>query len=511
RHQETFSARGHAAFKGVDLTPVLPAAEAFGIDLHHGLVDGAAWLEWRGGRGLEVRAELALPQLDLAGFNASLAPATDIKTRFLLRAGNGRYEVWIPQLSGAWGGRPFDLQSIALSSGDAPDTPRPALPMLELAPLRGALIAGDALPAQLRESVATLEPSGTLRNLWRPLPARAGWGEQLRLRAELEHIAVRPWHNAPAVTGGAGYIDGGLKGGTVDLISDDFAMEFPHVYHQPLRFDHVRGRIGWRHEGDRVLVDSGAIPVSGEAGRATAQFALDLPTSGKGRPLMTLMVGLRDSAARYHERFVPYTLSPTLVDWLRRSVRGGDLPIGGFIYRGSLRSGEHDERTVQLFLAVRNGELAYQPEWPPLHHLNAAVWIDDGGARVEAPSARIFDRIVLRDIDVELQPRPGVDWLSVRGDADASDDDVLRLLRESPLQQYLGGAVDHWRWRGGVAAQLDLGFPLGQPADEGQGSSAGSQLRVDSQLGPGTLTLADQRIVLTQVRGSLNYSSDGGL
>src|SRR5690606_6997710 len=118
RHQETFSARGHAAFKGVDLTPVLPAAEAFGIDLHHGLVDGAAWLEWRGGRGLEVRAELALPQLDLAGFNASLAPATDIKTRFLLRAGNGRYEVWIPQLSGACragaaAARPGRLQCLA--------------------------------------------------------------------------------------------------------------------------------------------------------------------------------------------------------------------------------------------------------------------------------------------------------------------------------------------------------------------------------------------------------------
>jgi uncharacterized protein YhdP len=505
RDSDSFTARGHVALRGIDLAPVLPAAQAFGVVLQHGAIDGEFWLDWRAHGAVEVRGKATLPQLDLAGFSAlELAPITAVKTEFLLRLSADRRELWLPQLKGTWGGVALDFHQLAFANSSAhPDIYQLAIPELQLAPLRDTLLASSELPAHLREILATLEPRGALRNVRIDVPLHAEQRAQLRLRAQLDQLALRPWQGAPGVEGAGGYLDAGLQAGAIDLSSDALAMEFPHVYHEPLRFDRVRGRIGWQLAGDHVLVTSGPIPVQGEAGRATAQFALDLPTHHGGRPLMTLMVGLRDSAARFRDRFIPYTLQPTLLDWLQRSVRGGNLPLGGFIYRGSLLSGEHAERSVQLFLDVRDGELAYQPDWPPLHQLRAAVWIDDGDLLVQAPSARLFDHIAVEDVVVELQHPASGSWLTVRGDAVGEGDDVLRLLHESPLHQRVGSALDAWHWRGQVRSQLDLGIPLG--------GERATELRVDSELGPGTLTLTDQRIVVTDVRGALDYTSANGL
>jgi uncharacterized protein YhdP len=55
---EQFSGRGYGEFRSVDLTPVLPIAKAFGVNLEHGRVDGAAWFKWQGD-AMEVRGVAA--------------------------------------------------------------------------------------------------------------------------------------------------------------------------------------------------------------------------------------------------------------------------------------------------------------------------------------------------------------------------------------------------------------------------------------------------------------------
>jgi uncharacterized protein (TIGR02099 family) len=505
RHAGSFAARGYTALRGVDLAPLLPAARGFGVLLQHGFIDGETWFDWRSSGRLEMRGRVALPQLDIAGFAAeALPPITALNTEFLLRSEGEQRQLWVPQLSATWSGVKLDLQQLLFSaSGANPDLYQLAMPAVELAPLRDALLAGSVLSDHARGIVAALEPRGTLRNVRLDLPLGQEPHAQLRLRAQLEQIALRAWEDAPGVGGAGGYVDAHLHDGVLDLSSDAFAIEFPHVYHEPLHFDRVRGQIGWRTEDDRVLVNSGPIAVQSDAGEATAQTALDLPLHAGGRPLMTLLVGLRNSAAQYHNRFVPYTLPPDLLAWLQRAVRSGNIPLGGFLYRGSLRSHESAERSVQLFLDVRDGELAYQPDWPPLHDLEAGVWLDDDDLLVRAPSARMFDTIEASDVFVELRHPPSGSWLTVRGAATGSGADVLRLLHESPLHKQVGTTLDTWRWHGRARAQLDLGIPIG--------GTRPAELRVDSELSPGTLTMTGLRIALTDLRGPLNYSSAGGL
>jgi len=502
-----FSARGYMAFAGVDVTPVLPVAKAFGFDLQHGRIDGSAWLDWQPNGTIELRGKVAIPVLDVAGLTGRPSPPVqNIKTEFLLRDSGGHRQLWLPEVSGHWGGVVLSLRQLLLEvDGAHPDVMQLSLPELALAPVRDALLEDTVLPESGHHALSTLAPNGTLKNIRLTLPLVPNHSDALRLRAEFSDFSLEALAGAPSVAGANGYVDTGLHGGVVDFAGDDFSIGFPHVYREPLHFDRVRGQVGWRLEGSRVRVDSGPMQVSGDAGRASVLLGLDLRTDPHDpvSPSMSLMVGIRDSAARYRDRFIPYTLKPELLDWLHRSIGDGRLPLGGFIYRGSLIGSEHQDYTVQLFLDARDGQLAYHPEWPPLHDLRAALWLDDNHLLVEGASARVYDQIAVNDARVEMEPEPAGEWLAVTGNVEGRNDDLLRALRESALHKQLGNALDHWRWRGPATARLDLGIPIG--------GERHTEIDVEAELGPGQLTLGDQQLTFNEVRGPLSYRSDTGL
>lgn len=505
RAANDFSGRGYAEYRGVDVTPVLPAAKVFGVDLEHGRVDGVSWFEWRAGGAFEVRGRAGIPQLDIAGMSRyALEPVKNIQTEFLLRDHDGRRQLWLPDLTATWHGVSLKLPRLSAQLDAAqPQCVQMALPELQLAPLLEAALADNNLAPHLRDTLTALAPQGGLQNLRLDVPLQADRLETLRVRAQLQNISVRPWQGAPGITNASGYLDSGLKAGHVDLHSENFSMMFPHVYREPVHFDTVRGQVGWQVEDDRVLVDSGPIATQSDAGSATAQVSLDLPYAHGATPLMTLQVGLQNSAAQYRERFIPYTLQPSLLQWLQRAIVKGDIPIGGFIYRGSLLANDHLNNTVQLFLHTRDAELAYQPEWPPLRDIRAGVWVDDGLLRVEVPSARIYDRIALRDGEVNLQHEGELSWLTVDANASADNDDVLRLLRETPVRKQIGAALDHWRWRGPTQSHVQLGFAVA--------GTRAQEISVDSQLDGGTLNMLDQNIALDDLHGELTYRHETGL
>jgi uncharacterized protein (TIGR02099 family) len=502
REVNYFSARGYAEYRGVDLTSVLPAAKAFGMDLEHGRVDGATWFELRAGGALEVRGRAEIPQLDLAGMSKlTLAPVKNIKAEFLIRDLEGKRQLWIPELTGTWHDVVLNFHQLnATVDSGQPQRVQLALRELRLSPLLEAALADENLSAHLREVLTTLAPQGVLHNVQLDLPLQPDHLDTLRLRAQLQTVSVQPWQGAPGIAGISGYIDSSLREGHIDLVGTNFSMTFPHIYREPLNFDTVRGQVGWHIESDRALIDSGPIQVQSDAGRATAQVALDLPFKHGATPLMTLQIGLQDSAAQYRDRFIPYIVQPSLLQWLQRAIGKGEVPIGGFIYRGSLLANDHPNNTVQLFLHARAAELTYQPEWPPLRDIHAAVWVDDGGLRVNAERARIYDRIALRNSEVNLQHEGDVGWLTVNANATGNNDDVLRLLRETPLRKQIGSALDHWHWSGATQSHVQLGIAIS--------GSRPQEISVDSHLNGGTLEFTEQNILLEDVRGDLSYHSE---
>src|SRR5690606_16310990 len=239
--RDDFRARGHARFAQIDLTPLLPLASSHGLDLRHGGIDGTVWLQWQG-EAFSVRGHLTLPSLDLAGLTGTaLPPLTQIQAPFLWRRDrDGRHQLWLPTLRARWGEAPLAFEQLLLERrrGDALLTLR--TPRLDLEPLHAALRAGKALPAPLAEALAGLAPRGVLRQLELQLPLD-GERSRLRLRSELEGVAVGAWRGAPGVAGLGGFVDTGLDGGDLLLAAHDAALDFPHLYRQPIPLASIRG------------------------------------------------------------------------------------------------------------------------------------------------------------------------------------------------------------------------------------------------------------------------------
>jgi uncharacterized protein (TIGR02099 family) len=494
----------YAEFDDLDLAPLLPAARAFGVDLRHGRIDGRAWLSWRNGV-LNARGRVAADTIELAALTGSeMAALQQFSAAFDLEQRGQHRQLWLHDLQVQWGERPLQLPQLWLRR-DAEEPLQLALPRLDLAELRDALLAARALPPAALELVRALAPAGALQDLQLRLPLAAGERDRFALRARFSDVAIEPWHDAPGVSGADGFLELGADGGHALLDSRDVAVAFPHVFAQPLQFASARAAVRWQSADGRTRLRSGAIELRGAAGEATAQVSLDLAhTPGEIASRMDLLVALRGSGVEHRDTFLPQTLDADLLAWLKRAVVAGQLPRGAYLYRGSLRPGDRANRTSQLYLQIDGGELAYHPQWPPLRELRGALWLDDSRVRVTGIEARMFDTVSVDGVEVTLAPDSGGGlWLTVAGPGRARDDDLLRLLRETPLRERIGPQLDRWQWRGEAAFDLALGFAIG--------GARPPQVAVEAELGPGQLRLNDLDLTFERLAGPLRYRSATGL
>ncbi|CAN0605453.1 unnamed protein product, partial [Ectocarpus sp. 12 AP-2014] len=167
--------------------------------------------------------------------------------------------------------------------------------------------------------------------------------------------------------------------GELQLDATNFSMFYPTVYEAPLAYDETRGAVYLNWDSEGLMIDSGLMELVAEEGLAHGLFAVDIPF--RSRPTgveLDLLIGLADSHVRHRAKYLPYTLPPSLSDWLNRSILDGAIETGGFIWRGSTRKEATGHRTLQLFLDVSDASLSYDPAWPQVDAMDATVWVDDG-------------------------------------------------------------------------------------------------------------------------------------
>src|SRR5690606_37946791 len=122
----------------------------------------------------------------------------------------------------------------------------------------------------------------------------------------------------------------------------------------------AKGEVRWlvRKALQRVEVFSGVLSLSGEEGEGRGALHLVLPYGPEPRanPQMTLLVGLRDSHARFHTKYVPHKVPEALYDWLQQSIKGGEIAQAGFLWHGSLINSEQPP-VIQLMGHIQQAEL----------------------------------------------------------------------------------------------------------------------------------------------------------
>jgi uncharacterized protein (TIGR02099 family) len=499
---ENFSGDLYLAVQSGDLGGVRDMLANPPVIWAEGNLDAELWLSWEQGQpkldfslaagDLLLRptdGDWAVP-LDELSLQASLVERKNRWTLFLsdLVARHGEAEAVLPRMQlDAWG------ESLRVRSEE-----------LSLAPLSTLALALGALPEAVTGVLEVLQPAGNLSALELNI---GDLGEPLtswEVEANFDQVQVDSWRGAPGVTAASGYLELSEAGGSVVLDSQQFTMNFPTVYRQPLYYDDFFGTLNLSWDSESLVLDSGIITAQAVEGMARALFRLNIPFSQTDVGLeMDLLVGLENSHPIHRVKYIPYTLSDTLLEWLSGAVGEGDVDQGAFLWRGSLRRGAADLRTVQLFLNVSNTSLNYHPQWPGVRSVNGVVLIDDTSVSVWADSAKLYDSIARRLSAETWLGDDGQMMLAVEGTLVGPAEDGLRVVNESLLGELVKGVFSDWQATGELETHLQLQLNL---ADKTAPPVVDVHTRwegVDLLINPG-------RLQIRQLSGVLDYTSAAG-
>ena len=362
------------------------------------------------------------------------------------------------------------------------------------------------LSPQISALQETLAPAGVLKNIGVTLTDKAAG--YFHLQADVVDGAVESWQGAPQVRHATGFVEAtAWQGRMVINANDGFSMHYPIVYKKPLNFHEASGEVAWfvRLDENMVYVTSGLLNLKGESGEGAGYLYLSLPTkrSDETEPEMTLLVGMRESVARYHEAYVPFTIPDSLYEWLGRSIKEGGLKDGGFIYRGSLLKTPKRPRSLQLSMKIQSGELAFDPAWPRLEKADATLLVDDLALKVAIDEAKILGN-QLTNGRVSLV-EDGEDMaLAISADASGDVSQALALLRQSPVQDVAGDALSQFAAKGVYDGHVELFVPLNG------GMNSGWQ-NIEARMQGAEFALPDLDLTFNKVASTLNYHTQKGL
>ncbi len=500
---DAFSGDLYLDVKSSDLGAVRDLVAGGGPGLWaEGALELELWLSWDNGmptlegrvaaRDLVVAPRSGDWQVPLQAFSfqGQLSRQRDSWTIFAddVRAQSGDAQLHLPRLQlDAWG------TAFRLRAAD-----------VQLSQLTDLALAQEAIPEGFHSLLATLDPAGDIAALRLSVADAENIAQQWEVEARFDDLSVQPWRGAPGVTSADGYLQLSPGSGSLVIDSRQLELAFPGLYQQPLFFDELHGSLYLDWNAEQVSLASGLLKARGEEGDVRALFGLDIPLQPDDIGIeMSLLAGLANTSTKYRAKYVPSSLPEALGTWLRESIGEGEIAAGGFLWRGALQSGAEALRTIQLGLNVRDTELSYHPDWPPVTMQEGVVLVDDAAVSVWAERARLYDSTV-SDLSVET----GLDssrrlTLAIDGDLAGPASDGLFVINNTPLTEVVGEVFTGWGLEGDLEAELALDLVLGDDAPA-------PAVDVRTRLQNVDLRIEQGNLAVTSVAGNFDYSSQRG-
>lgn len=508
RDQDDFISRGYLRILQLPTDKLLSAASKKWLDQRDlelnegGDVDLELWLDGDGdGFQLQGRLEARkLPALmpEAKGFERL---AANIQGHWR-RAGDWRLALLDTEIQGQELLQ-LDLQLLSAGFDEPMQIAIERLPLQALSRLALAQLPADG---KLSALLGKLNSRGDLRDVAISVPLDKP--KDFQFSAQLDQVAVDALGGAPALTQVDGYVQADISGGLVELDSrNGFSMQYG-IYADAMAYDTAYGAVAWhlRPDDNAIYVNSSQLSLRGEDGAAEGFLYLDMPwVQGSRASELTLQIGLQNSKAQYHSKYVPEVVPPTLHQWLDDSIGEGAIDWAGFIYRGSLRPGDSEGRTVQVAVDMQGAGLDYHPRWPQLNNIDGLLLIDDTDVNVDVASAQLHDSTLTNTLVAVTPNTVGSGLLlGVKSQLQGPASDGLRVLRESMLRDTLGEGFDSWNLIGNMSTDLTLSIPLtpGQP---------GAKQKVDVALSDASLQMAALELNFDQLNGLIRFDERNGL
>ena len=471
---------------------------------------GEVWLSWANGGVQRAVSRLHVPLLK-AGYaeRESVALNNLALNAYFTRTEQG-FKLLLDDLAFSRGEQRWGDVRLALTqqaeSAEVQEQWLLSADRLDLAPLQ-PLVAGLApLPDKGLALLEQLKPHGALRNLQLDYRPRLSDGKRLQFSANLERIGFAAYLGSPAAENVSGSISGDLGQGELRLDSEDFSLHLDTLFPKPWVYQKANALLTWQIDEHAFTLRSPYLRVQGEEGPVAGDFLIRLRVDPTQEDYMDLRVGLRNGDARFTEKYLPSRapgMSADLDAWLKSAIRGGAVDEGYFQYQGSLNKGaENAARSISLFFAVHDAELAFQPGWPALREGRGRVLIEDSGVRVELAEGRILDSQVSDAQALIATALPGQPpRLLLTSELSSNVEDALHILQQAPIGT--AETFSGWAGAGALAGKLKLDLPLRK--------GLAPAVVVDFATESAQLSLPNPPLQFSQLQGAFRYNTASGL
>ena len=352
--------------------------------------------------------------------------------------------------------------------------------------------------------VSALGAGGTLGRWFHGVGAR-GQLRDVQLQVDREGIAyegllhrayTESFNGIPRLDDARGRLQGHLHALRIALAGAPLRAAMPEHFDGSWNYDSAAGEVTiWFEPGYLGLRGTGNL----RSEEASVELGLALTRPHDPLEGHLSMVALVERATVGHTRqFLPRELRGQLRSWLDTALVNGRLVGGAVAYHGHTRTlPDLPMRRIALTGEVRDGVVAYHPDWPIAEALSGRFSVSgtsvaarfDTGASLGLP---------IQGLEVEV---PGdAAYVDVRVQARPSAGEALAFAFATPIEDFLSFACECWTGAGPVGIDATLRIPFAGPPEPGD-------VAVAFDLDGVSLGLTDLRLQFHDLEGSARFRS----
>ncbi len=416
------------------------------------------------------------------------------------------WTITLKRFAAEWEGKSSPLLDVELY-GDFRKFGGVRIPAIEAEPWT-QLAIDIGLNSEFAEKIIKqLNPRGLIKNI--DVAFTDKQSGYFLLRANVENGFSNAVMGAPAFDNINGYLSANLRSGSFDVrVDDGLGMDLPKVYHDPLFFAQAEGQIRWLVDFKNKItyISSGLLSVTNPEEEGRGYFNLSLPFSKKyGEQQLTLAIGIKNTLAKNHKKYVPKTIPKDLYAWLGTSIKKGQVSNARFLYNGSVEKDPVVSPSIQLYGEVTDGDLVFDPKWPKLDGVSGSLTLNNNDLNVHIDKASLLGNSIY-DAEIKLvkeQLARGL-ALSIKGSLASDAESAMALMKNSPIKESIGSTFDTWQVSGGVGAKVELIVPL-------NAESSGLSHKIEVAFREANLVIPELSIEIDKISGKLFYHTDKGL
>lgn len=312
-------------------------------------------------------------------------------------------------------------------------------------------------PLAIKQWLSQAKPSGNIKNLY--LNIDKDYHPNV-VMAKFNNLSALATNKTIGLHQAQGWLSHKYGKGYAQLNINQGGVDLKPIYRESTAISHLQAGLAWQELPEAWLIETNKITLKNADAHGHANLRLWIPKTDPSATEMTLLASIYEGKLASVYRYVPWpSAGDDTLAWLKSALIAGEIERGDFLYEGVL-SDRPNRRpsTMQMRFWVKNGQLAYAPDWPILSQLNAQVDLYNRQLTIKAKNSQIYQSIA-REVSAEIADL-SLPKLSIKADIDTTGEDILRLLSETPLKEETGHLAQMVGVKGEVTGSLELNMPL---------------------------------------------------